>query len=87
MIIALRDNLKLLLFFNVLLILAYRTFARTTDRFLRDLVYVGLLYAAIAYVVVYIRELRHFLPLLIVALPLAGCELDRLLGRTGGEPA
>ncbi len=77
-VIALRDNLKLLVFFNVLLVLGWRAFAGA-DRFLKDLVHVGLIYAALAYVVVYIRELRHFLPLLIVLLPLAGIELGRRL--------
>jgi hypothetical protein len=40
---ALRDNLKLLVFFNALWVLAYRTFRRTSEPFLHDLVQVGLL--------------------------------------------
>jgi hypothetical protein len=85
--IALRDNLKLLVFFNVLWVLAYRAFARTSDRFLRDLVAVGLLYTATAYVVIYIRELRHFLPLAIIVIPLAVAELEEILGLSGPPQA
>jgi hypothetical protein len=76
---AVRSNLKVLLLFNVLWVLAYRTFARTSQSFVRDLVYVSLLYTAGLYVVVYIRELRHFLPLGIMIVPLAVAELERAL--------
>lgn len=81
---ALRDNLKLLIFFNALWVLAYRTFRRTSEPFLRDLVYVGVVYMAMAYVVVYIRELRHFLPLAIIVIPLAVMELEKMI--PGGRP-
>ena len=76
---AIRDNLKLLIFFNVLWVLAYRTFRRKPDTFLGNLAYVGVLYLAMAYVVVILRELRHVLPLAIVVIPLAMIELERLL--------
>jgi hypothetical protein len=78
--IALVDNLKLLLLFNVLWLLAYRTFARTSEWFLRSLAAVGVVYLAMAYVVVYLRELRHFLPLAIIVIPLAMIEIDRTIG-------
>jgi hypothetical protein len=74
------DNLKLLLLFNVLWLLAYRTYARTSDWFLRSLAMVGVAYLAMAYVVVYLRELRHFLPLAIIVIPLAAIEIDRMTG-------
>jgi hypothetical protein len=82
---ALRDNLKLLIFFNVLWVLAYRTFRRTLEPFLRDLVYVGALYLAMAYVVIYIRELRHFLPLAIIVIPLAVMELEEMVSSPRNE--
>ena len=76
---ALRDNVKLFIFFNVLWILAYRTARRTSERFLRDLAIVGAVYLAMTYVVVYIRELRHFLPLAIIVIPLAVMALEEIL--------
>ena len=78
--IALVDNLKVLLLFNVLWLLAYRTVVRTSNWFFRSLAAVGLLYLAMAYVVVYMRELRHFLPLAIIVIPLAVVEVERMLG-------
>jgi hypothetical protein len=78
--IAVVDNLKLLMLFNVLWLLAYRTFARTSEWFLRSLVIVGVVYLAMAYVVVYLRELRHFLPLAIIVIPLAVIEIERAVG-------
>jgi hypothetical protein len=76
---AVRSNLKVLLLFNVLWVLAYRAFARASEHFVRDLVYVSLVYMAAMYVVVYIRELRHFLPLGIMIVPLAVVELERMV--------
>ena len=75
--LALRENAKVLLLFNVFWVLAYRTAVRTGEWFLRTLAIVGVIYLALAYVVVYIRELRHCLPLAIVVLPLAVVEIDR----------
>lgn len=75
---ALRNNLKVLLFLNVLWILAYRTVRRTSESFLRDLAGVGLLYMGILYVVVEIRELRHFMPLAAIVVPLAVVELEHM---------
>jgi hypothetical protein len=78
--IAIVDNLKLLLLFNVLWLLAWRTVVRTPNWLFRSLAAVGALYLAMAYVVVYMRELRHFLPLAIVIIPLAVVEIERMLG-------
>lgn len=78
---AFRTNLKLILLFNVLWVLAYRTFRRTSDLFARDLAWVGAFYLAMLYVVVYLRELRHVLPLAIVIVPLAMIEIERQLRR------
>ena len=78
---ALRTNLKVLLLFNVLWVLAYRTFSRASNLFVRDLTWVGAIYLAILYVVVYLRELRHLMPLAIVIVPLAMVELERSLRR------
>lgn len=81
---AFRDNAKLALFFNIWGWLAARVFVTTRDGFQRNLAVVAVGYLAIMYVVVYLRELRHFLPLLIIVLPPAMSELQRLMR---GEPA
>jgi hypothetical protein len=72
----LRNNLKVLLFFNVLWVLAVRAL-RASDGFMKDLALTGLVYLLLAYPVIVLRELRHFLPLAIVVLPLAIGELER----------
>jgi hypothetical protein len=81
---ALRTNLKVLLLFNVLWVFAYRTFRHASNLFARDLAWVGAIYLALLYVVVYLRELRHLMPLAIVIVPLAMVELERSL-RTRDE--
>ena len=73
-----RDTLKLVLFFNVWGWLAFQAWRTTRDPLLRDLGLVSLLYVAIMYVVIDLRELRHFMPLLIVILPAAVAELETL---------
>ena len=75
--LTLRNNLKVLLFFNVLWILAASAAARTRRGILQDLVYAGTFYLTVAYLVMYVRELRHFLPLAIVVIPLAVTEIER----------
>jgi hypothetical protein len=40
-----------------------------------------LLYVALMFVVIDLRELRHFMPLLIIVLPAAIAELERRLAR------
>lgn len=81
-----RDTAKLILFFNVWGWLAFRALRHGGPSLARDLGYVAIAYVAIMYVVIDLRELRHFLPLLIVVLPPAVGELERLLeagGRAG----
>lgn len=69
--LALRHNAKVLLFYNVGWWLSIRGALRIRDGFVRDLTLTLGLYLALAYIVVYIRELRHFLPLAIALIPLA----------------
>ena len=76
---ALRDNLKVLLFFNVMLFWAWRAWRRTQDAFVMSLVLTLACYVVLAWMVVYIRELRHMLPFTILVIPLAVAELERTL--------
>ena len=69
--VTVKNNLKVALTYNVLWGVAAVAIVRTTDRFLKDLGGMSLFYLLIAYPVIYIRELRHFLPLAIVVLPAA----------------
>ena len=78
-----RNNVKVALFYNVLWLLAARRALRTADPFLKDLALTGVVYLILAYPVIYIRELRHFLPLAIVVLPLAIAEIE---GRAAPAP-
>jgi hypothetical protein len=61
----------------VLWVLAARQALRTADPFLEDLALTGVVYLLLAYSVIYIRELRHFLPLAIVALQVAIAWTER----------
>ena len=74
---SLRDNLKVLLFFNVMLFWAWRAWRRTRDSFVVSLGMTLACYVVLAWMVVYIRELRHFLPFMILVIPLAVAELER----------
>jgi len=76
---ALRDNLKVLLFFNVTLLLAWRAWRRLADPFVVSLALTLACYVVLAWTVVYIRELRHMLPFMIFVLPLAVAELETRL--------
>ena len=76
---SLRDNLKVLLFFNVLLFWAWRGWQRTKDSFVISLGLTLAGYVVLAWMVVYIRELRHLLPFMILVIPLAVAELERTL--------
>jgi hypothetical protein len=84
----LRNNVKVLMFYNVLWVLAAQAVARTSVPLLRDLACVGAMYLMAAYVVVYVRELRHFLPLAIVVLPLAVMAIEEMVAspHTGRRP-
>ena len=73
---SLRDNLKVLLFFNVMLVLAWRGWRRIKDSFVLSLALTLACYVILAWMVVYIRELRHLLPFMILVIPLAVVELE-----------
>lgn len=83
LLLTLRNNVKVFLFFNVLWILAALGVKRSRDGFLTSLALTSLIYVLLAYPVIYIRELRHFLPLAILILPIAVRELER----AAGDPA
>ena len=75
---SLRDNLKVILFLNVLWLWAWRAWRRTRDAYLTSLALTLACYAVLAWMVVYIRELRHMLPLTFLVIPLAVAELENL---------
>lgn len=81
---SLRDNVKVLLFFNVTLVWAWRAWRRTTDPFVGSLGLTLACYVVLAWMVVYIRELRHMLPFTILVIPLAVSELERLTSTRAG---
>ena len=76
---ALRDNLKVLLFLNVMWLWAWRAWRRTQDSFVVSLGMTLGCYVVLAWMVVYIRELRHMLPFTILVIPLAVAELEAAL--------
>ncbi len=78
---SLRDNLKVLLFFNVMLFWAWRAWRRTQDAFVVSLGLTLACYVGLAWMVVYIRELRHMLPFMVLVIPLAVAELEAQLAR------
>lgn len=88
---SLRDNLKVLLFLNVMWLWALRGLARrsfseggrTADPFVVSLGLTLACYVVLAWMVVYIRELRHMLPFTILVIPLAVAELERSIGASG----
>ena len=73
---SLRDNLKVLLFLNVMWIWAWIAWRRTADAFIVSLGMTLGCYVVLAWMVVYIRELRHMLPFTILVIPLAVAELE-----------
>ena len=84
----LKNNAKVFLIYGVFWAVAARSIARRSDPFLRDLGIMAVFYLLIAYPVIYIRELRHFLPLAIVVLPAALAELERVsAGACASKPA
>lgn len=76
---SLEVNLRPLVFNNVFWILAALGIRRSRDPFVLALAMASAVYVALAYVVVYVHELRHFLPLCILVLPTAMAELERRL--------
>jgi hypothetical protein len=73
---SLRDNLKVILFLNVLWWWAWRAWRRTQDAYLTSLALTLACYVVLAWMVVYIRELRHMLPFTIFVIPMAVAELE-----------
>jgi hypothetical protein len=73
---SLRDNLKVILFLNVLWWWAWRAWRRTQDTYLTSLALTLACYVVLAWMVVYIRELRHMLPFTIFVIPMAVAELE-----------
>ena len=69
--LTIKNNIKVALFYNAFWILAARRALRIADPFARHLAATGVVYLILAYPVIYIRELRHFLPLAIIVLPMA----------------
>lgn len=82
LLLTLKNNVKVFLFFNVLWILAALGLKRSRDGFMTSLALTSLIYILLAYPVIYIREPRHFLPLAILILPIAVRELERGLAAT-----
>ena len=76
--LVLRNNLKVIVFLNVLWGLAFVQWRRSSDPFLRSLALTLVCYAVMAWMVVYLRELRHILPFTVLVLPLAVAEIERL---------
>ena len=76
---SLRDNVKVLLFLNLLWFWAWRGWRRTTDQFSVSVGYTLACYVVLAWIVVYIRELRHLLPFTILVIPMAVAELEARL--------
>ena len=67
----------MLLFYNVGWIMAVWGVRARGSRLLTDAATVLAVYVPLAYVVVYVRELRHFLPLAIVVIPATVFEIRR----------
>jgi hypothetical protein len=81
---SLRDNFKVLLFLNVMWFWAWRAWRRTADAFVVSLGLTLACYVVLAWMVVYIRELRHMLPFTILVVPLAVAELERVTSSRPG---
>jgi hypothetical protein len=81
---SLRDNFKVLLFLNVMWFWALRVWRRTSDGFVVSLGLTLACYVILAWMVVYIRELRHMLPFTILVIPLAVSELERVTSTRAG---
>ncbi len=79
---SLRDNFKVILFLNVLWLWAWRAWRRMHEPYLTSLALTLGCYVLLAWMVVYIRELRHMLPFTFFVIPLAVVELERILNRT-----
>lgn len=69
--LTIKNNAKVALFYNVFWIVAARRVFTIDDHFAKHLAATCVVYLLMAYPVIYVRELRHFLPLAILVLPLA----------------
>jgi hypothetical protein len=76
---SLRDNLKVILFLNLLWWWAWRAWRRTRDPYFTSMALTLACYAVLAWMVVYIRELRHMLPFTFFVIPLAVAELENYM--------
>jgi hypothetical protein len=76
---SLRDNLKVILFLNVTWFWAWRAWRRIQEPFLTSLALTLACYVVLAWIVVYIRELRHMLPFTFFVIPLAVAELENYM--------
>jgi hypothetical protein len=84
--LTIKNNVKVALFYNVFWIWAARRVLTIEDRFAKHLGATAVAYLLLAYPVIYIRELRHFLPLAIVVLPLAVNAIEQR-STAPGSPA
>jgi len=76
--IAVKGNLKAFMLYGALWIVGARAaFKAAKGSFARDLALTGVVYLVLAYAVVVVGEMRHFLPLAIVLLPPAIGEIER----------
>jgi hypothetical protein len=75
---ALRDNLKVILFLNVMWWWSWRAWRRTRDAYVTSLALTLACYVVLAWMVVYIRELRHMLPFAFFVIPMAVAELENV---------
>lgn len=87
---ALRDNLKVILFLNLMWWWSWRAWRRTRDAYVTSLALTLAVYVVLAWMVVYIRELRHMLPFTFFVIPMAVAELEHGLrgnheGRARGK--
>jgi hypothetical protein len=85
--LTIKNNGKVALFYNVFWIVAARQVLRLGEPFMRDLAATGLVYLILAYPVIYIRELRHFLPLAIIVLPMTLSAFERRAREPGLSPS
>src|SRR5687768_6585177 len=76
---AFRENLKVILFLNILWWWAWRAWRRARDPYLTSMALTMACYAVLVWMLVYIRELRQMLPFTFFVIPLAVAELETLM--------
>ena len=82
---SLRDNAKVILFLNVMWWWSLLAWRRLRDPFLTSMALTLACYIVLAWMVVYIRELRHMLPFTIFVIPMAVAELEHLSKQKKGR--